>query len=112
MDHVGDAEGIDLHRLAAIVHRLRPILLTAGIDLVNRNDFAWFWLGQQIIVLSWKRHRAAALLPKVLPCSQGWNKRAASHRRCVQRRHLGALASLGLVSGKDHANRPQLIAEG
>jgi hypothetical protein len=42
MDHVGDAEGIDLRRLAAIVHRLRPILLTAGIDLVNRNDFAWF----------------------------------------------------------------------
>src|SRR3954469_12538068 len=46
-----DAERIGLRRPAEIVDRLRPVALSAGVDLVDRDDLARLRLGEQLLVV-------------------------------------------------------------
>src|SRR5207247_9034401 len=57
---VHHAEGVGLGRPLEAVHSLGPVLLTRRIDFVDRDDFSWLGLGEEILVVEAPPRRGIA----------------------------------------------------
>src|SRR6516164_1610761 len=94
MHHV---ERIGLRYPAVIVDRTRPVALPRGVDLINRDDLARLWLGQQIIVL--EAPPGGRIAAKSAPLERRIAAGAEPH---IENPHLEHVARLG-VPHKDGA---------